>query len=100
MPPEKPDKLNIDELLKLMVDAKASDLHIKTPTVPVIRVDGRLIRQEQFKSVTPEDVVEIYNYITSDHQKEVFAQEYELDFIYSIPSLARFRVNVLRQRGT
>ena len=93
-------KLDINVLLKLMVDARASDLHIKTPTVPVIRVDGRLLRQEQFPPVTPEDAEKIFISIANEFQREVFARDFELDFVYSVPRLARFRVNVLRQRGT
>ena len=99
MTPES-SKLDIQKLLKLMVAEKASDLHLKAPTVPVLRIDGQLIRQEDLPPVTPEDTEHVFKTITNEHQKETFFRDYELDFVYSIPNLARFRVNVLRQRGT
>lgn len=92
--------IEVYELLKLVVDNDASDLHIKAPTAPVLRINGDLIRQMQYPPITPEDAEQIFTAITTPHQQEIFAAENELDFVYSVTNLARFRVNVLRQRGS
>lgn len=92
--------VQINELLKLLVDKGASDLHITVPSPPVLRIEGELIPQEGFPQFIPRDIQSIFEQITTDEQKAAFHRELELDFAYSIPGLARFRVNVLQQRGT
>ncbi len=92
--------MEIDELLKLMVDKRASDLHLKVPSPPVLRIDGALVPQEDMPSLTPRDVENAFEQVTPQERKVIFLRERELDFAYSVPGLARFRVNVLQQRGT
>jgi len=88
------------ELLKLVVDRGASDLHLRVPSPPVLRIDGALVPQEDLPRLTAEDVKTIFEGTTTPEQKSKFLGDLELDFAYSIPGLARFRVNVLQQRGT
>ena len=88
------------ELLKLTVDKKASDLHLRVPSPPVFRIDGALVPQEDLSPVTPEDIEMIFEYITTPEQRNTFLSELELDFAYSVPGLARFRVSVMKQRNT
>jgi twitching motility protein PilT len=83
-----------------MVGKGASDLHISVPGPPVLRIEGELIPQEHLPSVTNEDIESIFEQIVNDDQKNIFKQELELDFSYSVPGMARFRVNVLKQRGS
>jgi twitching motility protein PilT len=90
----------INELLKLMVDKGASDLHIKVPSQPILRVEGELLAQEDLPPITPHDVQSIFEQITTEEQRDIFNEELELDFSYSIPGLARFRVSALQQRGS
>ncbi|MBE9478238.1 MAG: type IV pili twitching motility protein PilT, partial [Chloroflexi bacterium] len=90
----------ITELLKLTVDKKASDLHLRVPSPPVLRIDGVLVPQEDLSPVTIEDIEMIFEYITTPEQRNTFLSELELDFAYSVPVLARFRVSVMKQRGT
>jgi len=90
----------LNELLKLMVDKGASDLHLKVPSPPVLRIDGELIPQKDLSPVTAKDVEAVFGRITTPEQKSIFFSEKELDFAYSVPGLARFRVNALQQRGT
>ena len=90
----------IDELLKLMVDKGASDLHLKIPSHPVLRIDGALVTQDDLSPITVKDIEGIFECITTPEHKAIFLEGHELDFAYSIPGLARFRVNVLQQRGT
>jgi len=92
--------MQIDELLKLTVDKGATDLHLKVPSPPVLRIDGMLTLQEDLPSLTVEDIEFVFEQVTIQEQRDAFVRERELDFAYSIPGLARFRVSVLRQRGT
>ena len=92
--------MDIIELLKLMVEKRASDLHARVPSVPVLRVDGELVPLNHMPQITMEDVESAFDYITTPEQRNRFHLEKELDFAYSVPGLARFRVSVMRQRGT
>lgn len=92
--------MEIIELLKLIVDKRASDLHLRVPSPPVLRIDGVLKVQDDRPPLTPKDTVEIFKQITIEKQRAAFVEEMELDFAYSVPGLARFRVSVLKQRGT
>ena len=92
--------MEIIELLKLMVEKRASDLHVRVPSRPVLRVDGELIPLANLPQATMEDIETAFDYITTPEQRNRFHLEKELDFAYSVPGLARFRVSVMRQRGT
>lgn len=92
--------MEIIELLKRMVERQASDLHIRVPSPPVLRIDGELTIQKDLPPVTAEDAERAFEQITTAEQRQIFAVEKELDFAYSVPKLARFRVSVMRQRGT
>jgi len=92
--------MDIDNLLDLMVKKEASDLHIRVFTPPVLRIDGELIVQDDLPPSSIEDVNGAFEHVTTPEQRETFYKTKELDFAYSIPKLARYRVSVLRQRGT
>jgi twitching motility protein PilT len=92
--------MEIIELLKLMVEKRASDLHLRVPSPPVFRIDGELVVQEQLPPLTGENIEAAFEYITSQDQRSRFHLEKDLDFAYSVPGVARFRVSVMRQRGT
>lgn len=88
------------ELLKLAVDMGASDLHLRVPSVPIFRIDGSLVPQEGAAPLNADDIEKVFEAITSEEQKNTFREKLELDFAWSVPGLARFRVSVMRQRGT
>ena len=92
--------MEIKELLKLVVDKQASDLHLRVPSPPVLRIDGALILQGDMPPLQSKDIELIFEQITNEEQKATFHRENELDFAYGVRGLARFRVSVLRQRGT
>jgi len=92
--------MELDKLLKLMVEKGASDLHLRVPSPPVFRIDGRLVPQGDFPALTPQEVEAVFDSITTPEQRSTFSRELELDFAYSIAGLARFRVSTLRQRGS
>jgi len=92
--------VKIEELLKLMVDKGASDIHLRVPSPPVLRIDGALITQDDMPPLTAKDIEWQFEQVTNQEQRNTFLREMELDFAYSLPGLARFRVSVLKQRGT
>ncbi|HKC22256.1 MAG TPA: type IV pilus twitching motility protein PilT [Gaiellaceae bacterium] len=89
---------SIDELLERMVEANASDLHVTTGTPPAIRVRGDMERLEGYDALTPEETQQLLYRILSSEQQKHFELNRQLDFSYSLPGLARFRVNVYFQR--
>jgi len=92
-------KLDIQNLLKLMVKSGISDIHFKANAIPLIRIHGKLI-SSQFTQITPEFVRKIAYYFMNDAQQKIFEEENELDMSYSIEGLSRFRINLYKQRGT
>ncbi len=66
----------------------------------MLRIYGELIPQDDLPPATPSDIEGVFNQITTEKQREAFYRDLELDFAYSIPKVARFRVNVMRQRST
>jgi twitching motility protein PilT len=90
---------HIDELLHLVVQTKASDLHIAVGLPPVLRVDGEL-KQAPYEAYTPNISQRMVYDILTDEQIQKFESTYELDFSYALGRTSRFRVNVFRDKGT
>jgi twitching motility protein PilT len=90
---------SIDELLTFMVEREASDLHLTAGSPPVIRVNGRLERLTDFDKLTPEQTRDLVYRIVSTEQQKQLETKRQLDFSYSVPGLARFRVNAYFQRA-
>lgn len=90
---------DIDELLKIMVDKGASDLHLKTGSPPVVRVDGELYLLEE-DDITPDGMKDYAAAIMTDKQIVIFSENNEIDFAYGVMGVGRFRVNIFRQRGS
>ncbi len=91
--------MNINDLLKIAVERKASDLHLKVGSHPVIRIDGDLVPLGELKRLMQEDTIAMAFSIMNARQKQRFKEELELDIAYSVPGLGRFRCNVFQQRG-
>jgi twitching motility protein PilT len=91
--------MQIDELLKSMVNKRASDLHLTVTSPPVFRIDGELTTQQDLPPVTAKDIELVLEQIATQDQRYVLDREWELDCTYTLPGLARFRVSALRQRG-
>ncbi|MFH1782339.1 MAG: type IV pilus twitching motility protein PilT [Candidatus Omnitrophota bacterium] len=92
--------VDLQTLLKDTIKRGASDLHITYDSVPIVRVDGALVRLAQHPMLTQHDCKMLVYSILNDKQKAKFERELELDFSLAIPSLNRFRVNVHMQRGS
>ncbi len=91
--------LHVDDLLRIMTESRASDLHLSVGCSPMLRIDGDL-SAINVEKLTPTRMNELIYAVLSDDQISEFEEKWELDFAYSIRGLSRFRVNVHRQRGT
>ncbi|MCO5296461.1 MAG: type IV pilus twitching motility protein PilT [Fimbriimonadaceae bacterium] len=96
--PRSLEDLHIDELLHIVVDKNASDLHICTNSEPIIREDGKL-KKLNFEKFSPQSLQRMMYDILSDENINRFETTLELDFSYALPRRARFRVNLYRDRG-
>ncbi len=92
--------MNLNDLLKMTFERRASDLHLKVGVPPILRVNGRLMPIESEKRLTQEDAIGIAFGIMNNAQKAKFKEKNELDMAYGVPGLGRFRVNVFQQRGS
>src|SRR6267378_1346713 len=92
--------MHINDLLKIASERKASDLHLKVGSHPVLRINGELIPLVETKRLMQEDTIAMAFSIMSNRQKQKFKDNLEIDIAYSVPGLGRFRCNVFQQRGT
>jgi twitching motility protein PilT len=92
--------LDFSEILLEVVRRKASDLHITAGAPPMLRVRGSLVPVEGQQRLTATDTREIVYAILNSSQRQRLETDWQIDFAYSIPGHARFRVNAYFQRGT
>jgi twitching motility protein PilT len=92
--------MNVNDLLKIGVERKASDLHLKVGSHPVLRIDGELVPLVELKRLMQEDTIAMAFSMMNARQKQRFKDEFEIDIAYSVPGLGRFRCNIFQQRGT
>jgi twitching motility protein PilT len=87
--------------LHYLIACDGSDLHLKVPSQPLIRLHGELTPIEGSEHLMPADTERVLMEMLDDANKIAeFEAENEVDFSYSIEGLARFRVNAFRQRGS
>ncbi|MFC1871451.1 type IV pilus twitching motility protein PilT [Chloroflexota bacterium] len=91
---------NIEDMLRLARERGASDLHLTVPYPPSLRIHGMITPIEDRQSLMSDDVKRIFENITTESQRETFYQRLELDFMYQIHDIARFRVNACMQQGS
>lgn len=90
--------IEMQELLQLVFDRAASDLHIKANQPPILRVAGKLIRSP-LPTLNPVDVQRLIFSILTTDQRKTLEQNYELDCSFGVDGIGRFRVNVYKDRG-
>ncbi len=88
--------MDIAELLAFTVKNKASDLHLSAGLPPMIRVDGD-VRRINLPPLEHKELHDMIYDIMNDFQRKEYEENYELDFSFEIPGLARFRVNAFNQ---
>jgi twitching motility protein PilT len=91
--------MQIDDLLRIAMERKASDLHLKVGNYPYLRVDGELVALSDQPRISAEDMLNMAFSMMSNRQKQKFKEAAELDMAYGVAGLGRFRVNVFQQRG-
>ena len=91
---------DVDAALMTVIETEASDLHLKVPAPPIVRQHGKLVPIEGGQPLRPEDTeATLFHMLTDEAKLEAFRNEREVDFSYSVPGVARFRVNAFVQRG-
>jgi twitching motility protein PilT len=93
----------LHEALAYVVDNDGSDLHLKVPARPMARFRGQLEPLPQYdESLNPAETERVLREMLAAHSDKMaaFDSENEIDFSYTVPDLARFRVNAFRQRGS
>lgn len=88
----------IQKLLSHAVQNNASDIHLSEGYPPILRIDG-MLQQIKGKVLSKQDLEDIIVQILDDFQMEKFRKNLELDFGYSVPNVAHFRVNVFTKLG-
>ncbi len=86
------------DLLKVMIEKEASDLHITTGSPPRVRIDGKLVLLDH-PQLTPAETKELCYSVLTDAQKHKFEESNELDLSFGVKGLSRFRANIFMQRG-
>lgn len=89
--------MDIKQLLEYSVTNKASDLHLSTGTVPLVRIDGDLTPVHD-ANLDADAVAAMVKSVMNERQLEQFEKQLEVDFSFSVPGLARFRANVFMQQ--
>ena len=86
----------IHQLLTHAVRSQASDIHLAEGYPPIVRIDGKLQRIKG-KVLIKQDMEDIIVQVLDDFQMERFKDQLELDFGFSVPDVANFRVNVFHR---
>jgi twitching motility protein PilT len=95
-----PQPFSIDTLLERAAVEDASDLHVTAGSAPLLRLRGRLTPIEGFEPFTPEETRDLLYRILSTEQQKRLEVDRQIDLSYSVPGVARFRVNVYFQRDS
>lgn len=91
--------ITLRELLTIASNRGASDLHLVCGYPPSLRIDGKITVLE-YPSIKPHQMEEMLFSVLESWQREILETKWELDFSFSISGVARFRGNIMRQRGT
>ncbi|MCW2692510.1 MAG: twitching motility protein, partial [Mycobacterium sp.] len=94
-----PVPVALAELLEQVVARGASDLHLTASSPPMVRVSGGLMPVQGAPTLSSTDLQSLLFAILTNKQRERFEASLELDFAYTLPGSARFRVNMYRQRN-
>ncbi len=92
--------IQVDDLLRIMTEREASDLHLKPGRPPLLRVNGHILPLDGIPDLKPEDIGRMLGAILQPHQKARLEKDLAVDLGYGVPGLARFRCNIYLQRGT
>ncbi|MEJ5237214.1 MAG: ATPase, T2SS/T4P/T4SS family, partial [Limisphaera sp.] len=88
----------IDAFFNLMFEQKASDLHLSSGNVPMLRINGELHRIDH-PPLDPDELKRMLYEITPDYKIKIFEETGDVDFGYEIPNISRFRANYFMQKN-
>ncbi|CAB4935024.1 unannotated protein [freshwater metagenome] len=92
--------LDLHAALRHLIAVEGSDLHLKVGSVPLARVHGELLPVPGMGALESADTAGAVAMMLLDpHKQREFEEEFEVDFSFSVPELARFRCNAFHQRG-
>lgn len=91
--------IDLNELLLLALERNASDLHLKVGACPILRIDGRLERIEEYDILKGGDLFSVIDRLADERLRNRFLETKELDCSYMMPGKARFRVNACMDDG-
>jgi twitching motility protein PilT len=89
----------IKNLMRLVAQQGASDLHLVVGRYPTLRVEGKLLPLTQDEILTPNDTQEMSDVILDEERKKQFLEDRQIDLSYNFEDKARFRVNAFFQQG-
>ena len=92
-------EMDFADLLLEVLERRASDLHLTAGAPPTVRVRGHLQPLDGYPAMTPTDTREIVYSILSSDQRQRLETDWQIDFAYTVPGRARFRVNAYFQRA-
>ena len=90
----------IENMLRIAQEKTASDLHLNINRPPIIRIDGKLQKLNDYPKLEDKDIRSILDEVASPEQVDKFLKHHELDFSYDNPQIGRFRVNACLQKGS
>jgi twitching motility protein PilT len=88
----------MDGLLRVLVEKKASDLHLRCGETPLMRIDGEIVRLEGYDTIENDLMEAMLRAIMPGRSRQEYADTNDTDFAYELEGLARFRCNALRER--
>jgi twitching motility protein PilT len=92
---------DLEAALRRVIETGGSDLHLKVPSPPLIRIHGRLEPIPDADRLMPQDTDEVLRQMVTDEKKLAeFEENLELDFSFGLQGAGRFRVNAFHQRGS
>ena len=92
--------MDLNEVLLIALNNRASDIHFKVGQPPILRIDGELVPLKDYSAMDSSQVAKLAYQIMNERQRERFLRDREIDMGYGIAGLGRFRVNIFQQRGT
>jgi twitching motility protein PilT len=97
--PSSTSSFDYKSVLQHMIQANASDLHLKVGRPPTLRVDGHMVSLD-LPALKQEDLRSLAEQIMAPKNIKEFSEQKESDFALAVPGIGRFRVNAYQQRGT
>ena len=94
-----PGANRLDVLLHRMIAEGASDLHLSAQQVPRWRVDGEILQVPGQDVLAENEVLDMLKPVMAARSIEAFARDNDVDFAHAIPNVARYRMNLFRDRN-